>query len=57
MKPTKPTEEYSAEETAKRADAALRAALNMPHRPHGDVKKKTKASRRKPGASAKLKTA
>jgi hypothetical protein len=39
--------DYTEEETARRADAALRVALNTPHKPHKPIGKK-KASRPKP---------
>jgi len=52
----KPSEEYSAEETARRANAALRIALSTPPKPHKPIGKKAKSPRRK-AASAKPKTA
>jgi hypothetical protein len=49
--------DYTEEETARRADAALRVALNTPHKPHKPHKpigkKKVSPKSRKPSASAK----
>jgi hypothetical protein len=45
-------EEFSEEETARRANAALRRALNTPHKPHkptGRVKSAAKRKRAKIG--------
>lgn len=43
----KQDEQYTAEETAKRADAAIRRALNTPHKPHKPLHK-VDARRKKP---------
>jgi hypothetical protein len=53
---SKELEFFTEQETAKRADAALRRALNTPPKPHEPIGKKTKSPRRK-HASAKPKTA
>jgi hypothetical protein len=41
----KDSDQYSEEETQRRANAALRVALNTPHKPHSESKlgKKSKA--------------
>jgi hypothetical protein len=45
--------EFSAEETARRANAALRVALNTPHKPHKPMgKRKASPKSRKPSASS-----
>ena len=49
-------EQFSADEAARRRDAALRNALNTPRKPHEAVSAKPK-TRRKRAASAKPKTA
>jgi hypothetical protein len=43
----KDNQEFSAEETKRRANAALRVALNTPHKPHKPTGKKKKSL--KPG--------
>jgi hypothetical protein len=44
----KPDEQYTPEETAQRADAALRRALSTPPKPYSPVKKgKAKKAKRK----------
>jgi hypothetical protein len=45
--------EYSKEETARRATAALRTALNTPPKPHKPVEKKTKKLRQPKGRPEK----
>jgi hypothetical protein len=49
-------EAFDERETARRANAALRVALNTPPKPHKPTAKKTKSPRRK-HVSAKPKTA
>ncbi len=39
-------DEYSEKETARRADAALRVALNTPHKPHKPIGKKKASPKR-----------
>jgi len=58
----KSSEEYDAEETARRADAALRVALRTPPKPHSESKigKPSRKRRRSPSrraASAKPESA
>jgi hypothetical protein len=48
MDSSKSNDEYSAEETAKRADGALRIALNTPPRPHAQQEPKRKGRRGAP---------
>jgi hypothetical protein len=48
---------YNEAETARRATAALRVALNTPPKPHKPIGKKAKSRGRKRAASAKPKTA
>jgi hypothetical protein len=44
--------DYTEKETARRADAALRVALNTPHKPHQPIgKKKGSPKARKPSSA------
>jgi hypothetical protein len=48
---TSPTEDsYSAEEAHRRFEIALRAALNMPHKPHKVGAGKRRVSKQQPAA-------
>jgi hypothetical protein len=51
---TKPDEQYSPEETARRRDDAIRRALNTPPTPHKEMVSKTaaKSRRKRPAKSA-----
>jgi hypothetical protein len=46
---TDETDEYSDAEAAKKRDAALKRALNTPHRPHKLPAKKKKAAKKAKG--------
>lgn len=52
MKSGETDEAYSDEEAQRRFEIALRAALNMPHKPHKAVVGKGRASKRKAAATA-----
>lgn len=52
QKQTPDQDSYSDEEAQRRFEIALRAGLNMPHKPHKAVVDKGRASKRKTAATA-----